>query len=255
MPAETPAKRIPETTRAKMFGPMVIVGGIAWIVHLARPKVGTMLDNDNVGPTVVFGAIAVLVIIAGIFMTRSSMRVVSVEGACPCCGVTSVRRFDKPTDPSSDPTRCGSCIAYLRAGASSLREEALETTQRYYVLNPDQYLPALQRLSNRGGYKFAMPTMCAMCGDPKATHKRKIESGEILVTDPIELFTKHNIVPMVGMAPNPGPPTEDQKNNAGLSHLTAPVCDKHTEKEDRTHGRAPFSEVDVLDKGRQITVT
>jgi hypothetical protein len=232
MPAETPARRIPETTLAKLFGPAVIAGGIAWIVHLARPKVGTMFDNDNVGPTVVFGAVALIIIIIGIFLTRSSMRVVAVEGPCPCCGVSSVRRFDKPTDPSSDPTPCGACIAYLRTSGTALREEALETTQRSYDLAPDQYLPALQRLSNRGGYKFAMPAICAMCGDPKATHKRKIESAELLVTDPIELFTKHNIVPMVGMAPNPGPPTEDQKNNAGLSHLTAPVCDKHTEKEE-----------------------
>src|SRR3569833_4376158 len=119
----------------------LIAGGIAWIVHLARPMVGTMFDNDNVGPTVVFGAVALIIIIIGIFLTRSSMRVVAVEGPCPCCGISSVRRFDKPTDPSSDPTPCGACIAYLRTSGTTLREEALETTQRSGERAPGRGLP------------------------------------------------------------------------------------------------------------------
>lgn len=229
MPGETAARRIPESVLAKLLGPAVIVGGIAWIVHLARPKTGAMFDDDNIGPTVVFGAIALVIIIIGIFLTRSSMRVVSVEGPCPSCGANAVRQFDKPEDPTSSPSPCGACIAYLRASETALREEAIEATENY-VLVPNQYLPALQRVSNRGGFKFEMPTMCAMCGVPHAQHKFKIKNGDALVDDPIELFTKHNIVPMVGMAPNAGPPTEDEKNSKGLSRLTAPVCDKHTEE-------------------------
>ena|SRR5664279_1581782 len=233
MPGETAARRIPETVGAKLFGPLVIIGGIAWIVHLARPKTGTMFDDDNIGPTVVFGAIALVIIIIGIFLTRSSVRVLSVEGACPCCGATAVRQFDKPQDPTSSPSACGACIAYLRATEIALREEATDAIQMYghdYELTPDQYLPAMQRTSNRGGFTFAMPTMCAVCGDPSAPHKRKIKNGDSFPDDPIELFTKHNIVPMVGMAPNSGAPTEDEKNSEGLSRLTAPVCDKHSEK-------------------------
>src|SRR3569833_2436829 len=100
MPAEPPARRIPETTLAKLFGPVVIAGGIAWIVHLARPKVGTMFDNDNVGPTVVFGAVALIIIIIGIFLIRSSMRVVAVEGPWPGGGGGAGRRGEGRAGPS-----------------------------------------------------------------------------------------------------------------------------------------------------------
>ncbi|MEO8845363.1 MAG: hypothetical protein ABI591_29685, partial [Kofleriaceae bacterium] len=159
------------------------------------------------------------------------MRVVSVEGPCPSCGANTVRRFDKPEDPTSGPSACGACIAYLRTSETTLREEAIEAKDDYELV-PTQYLPALQSVSNRGGFKFAMPTMCAICGDPHAHHKFTIKDGDALVDGPMDLFTKHNIVPMVGMAPNAGPPTEDQKNSKGLSRLTAPVCDKHTEQEE-----------------------
>lgn len=235
MPGETVARRIPEPILAKLFGPAVIVGGVAWIVHLARPKAGTMFDDDNIGPTVVFGAIALVIIIIGIFLVRWSIRGVDVEGPCPSCGANAVRQFDKPEDPTSRPSPCGACIAYLRTNETALREEPIEAThriERNYELAPDQYLPTMQRVSNRGGFKFEMPTMCAMCGDPNALHKFKIRNGDALGDDPIELFTKHNIVPMVGMAPNAGPPTEDQKNSKGLSYLVTPVCAKHTEEEE-----------------------
>ena len=181
----------------------------------------------------IFGAIALVIIIIGIFLIRGSIRTVDIEGPCPACGAPAVRQFDKPQDPTSSPTACGACIAYLRATEVSLREEAndaIQMTGHDYELTPDQYLPAMQRISNRGGFTFAMPTMCAVCGDPNAPHKRRIKNGDSFPDDPIELFTKHNIVPLVGMAPNRGAPSEDEKNSAGLSRLTAPVCDKHNEE-------------------------
>src|SRR5664279_5179817 len=102
-----------------------MVGGLALIVHLARPSTGTMFDDDNFGGTAVLGLVGVIVIVAGGFMTRSSMRTITLEGPCPSCGAVSVRNFDKPTDPTSSPSACGSCISYLRGSDDALHEEAI----------------------------------------------------------------------------------------------------------------------------------
>ncbi|HEY6035292.1 MAG TPA: hypothetical protein VIV58_13550, partial [Kofleriaceae bacterium] len=231
MANEATARRINENVLGKLVGPAVMLAGVAWIVHLARPSSGTMLDDDNIGPTVVLGAIALLVVVAGAFLTRYLLRTVTLEGPCPACGVVAARDFDKPADPKSRPTACGSCIAYLRGTGDVLREEAIEAVDMIYVnyeLTADQYEPADNGSSDRY-FTFIMPTMCAVCGDPHAAHHRKIGSSRF-TEDPFEGLNKGHVFAPAGTIPHKRELSEGEKRDEKLSKLRVPVCDKHTEK-------------------------
>jgi hypothetical protein len=212
-----------------LLGPLLVIGAAGLIVHLARPSSGTMFDDDNFGGTFVGLAASIIGLVSGYFITRSAVRDVALRGPCPGCGVVAIREFENPKNLKSWPTACGTCIAYLRANGDEMCEEALETSVwLFYKLSADQYKPAVKR-TNRDGFRFDMPTMCASCGDPNAHDHRDIADGDHFGKDWTEVGYAS---PRAGMAPGTNPPTEDDKNSKGLSHLKVSVCAKHTRNAD-----------------------
>ena len=191
-----------------------------------------MFDNDNFGGTVVLGAAGIVATVVGIVMVRAMFRGIGLRGPCPCCGAVADRGFESPIDPKSLPTQCGTCIAYLRANAKNeVREEVdapLHTlaVELPYALSADQYMPAVQH-TNRKFFKFAMPKMCAACGDPNAHDHRAIKDGDHFGNDlgPFWSQSSH-VLPQAGLA-HRSEPTADDLNSKGLSNLQAPVCEKH----------------------------
>jgi hypothetical protein len=242
MPGEAIASttRVPKTF-SDFIGPLIIVGALAFIVHLARPGSGTMFDHDHFGGTMVGLGAAVIAVVIGGYMTRSSLRASALRGPCPSCGVVENRRFENPADPTSLPTACGVCIAYLRASGNDMREEALDRERRGlpYVLSADQYLPAAKR-TNRNGFKFEMPAMCGVCGDPNAPYHREISDGDHFGKGIGPLWSQStHVLPQAGMGPSAA--TEDDKHSRGLSGLKIPVCAKHTEDEDMMNDVLKYS--------------
>ncbi len=233
MPNEA-TSRAPRTLR-DFIGPVVVVGAVVLIVHVVRPEAGTMFDDDNFGGTVVLGMAAIVAAVVGVVVTRATLRRVALRGPCPSCGAMALRGFASPADPTSLPTQCGTCIAYLRATeADEVREETDAQVQHLavkfpYALRADQYMPAVQH-TNRRFFTFEMPPMCATCGDPNATHKRDINDGDHFGDGLVDLASSGHAPGRVGAAPSS--PTQDDKNSQGLSNLKAPVCEKHTESAD-----------------------
>ena len=240
MPGEhDPSARIPFSL-GELIAPGVLVGvlvgAIALLVHLVHPSSGTMFDEDNIGPTVVLGPVAIVALVVGIVIVRSSLRAVMLKGPCPACGTVAARGFESPVDDRSLPTQCGTCIAYLRANS---KDEVLEevdgpahglSVKFPYVLAADQYMPAVQH-TNRKFFKFAMPKMCAACGDLNAHGKRPIKDGDHFGKDLGPWSQQYHVLPQVGSA-HRSEPTEDDLDSKGLSNLRAPVCEKHTENAD-----------------------
>lgn len=123
-----------------------------------------------------------------------------------------------------------------------MREEALDAVEMIrtpYVLVSDQYLPAVRK-TNRGYYRFEMPPMCAVCGDPHATHHREIGNGDAMGNDLSALGVVGAIAGDVAGVPSrqrdqrtgsTTEPTDNERNSRGLSELKAPVCAKHTKDE------------------------
>jgi hypothetical protein len=228
--------------------PLLVVAAIGWVGYLVHLGIGTSFDDAHVGATVVGTlAFAVGAVVGGYGTSRlkASMRSVTMQGACPCCGAMRQRTFEDPSSSKSPPTPCGACIAYLRATGDEMREEAVDAFEMIrtpYVLTAEQYRPAV-KLTNRGGYTFEMPTMCAVCGDPAAPHRRDIGNGDSLADDLGALGALGSVVSTVADVPRGrvGPvyrvvsstaPDQAEKDSRGLSHLKAPVCAKHTEKEE-----------------------
>jgi hypothetical protein len=230
----------------ELVSPLLVLGAIGWCVHLAHLGIGAMFDDANIGSTVVGSVAAAIAAIAGGYGTSELLgarRSVVLRGACPCCGEVRQRTFEEPASSKSRPTPCGACVAYLRATGDEIREEGLERFEMIrtpYVLTAQQYKPAVRR-TNRGYFTFEMPAMCAVCGAPHATHKREIGNGDSLGADlgalgvvaglagdmfvPPSVYQKDNLVPVPGATA----PSESEANSKGLSHLKAPVCEKHTE--------------------------
>ena len=223
MANEATTRRIQANPLGKLVGPAVMLAGIAWIVHVVRA--GTMFDDLlSVGLV----GLALVVILFGVLITRTVMRAVVLEGPCPNCGVLAIRQFDKPSDPKSSPLPCGACIAYLRGTGDVVREEAIEacdTSAVSYRLAWDQYSPAVKESSGRY-FKFIMPKMCAICGDPNAPHQSLIRNSDKRGAHDLDILTQGNVInnPTAKLEP-----TEDDKHNDKLSNLRAPVCDKHTD--------------------------
>ena len=98
-----------------------------------------------------------------------------------------------------------------------LRAKGVEVTEEHadaadldwleYALPPERYLPVV-KIDNRSHFKFEMPAMCAICGSPDARQHREIGCGSS------------------GTTQDPSRGYDDK-----LSHLTAPVCKKHSEAE------------------------
>jgi len=245
MPGE-PTTRAPATAR-DFLGPLVFLGAIGLIVHVVRPASGTMFDDDNFGGTVVLGAVAIVATVLGAIFTRATLRGVGLRGPCPSCATVAVRRFESQLDPRSLATRCGTCIAYLRANPSDEVHEETDAQVQHlavkfpYALSADQYTPAVKHTSRRY-FTFAMPTFCATCGDPDASHKREINDGDHFGNDLSSLATSGHVPGRVGAAPSAA--TDDDKNSRGLSNLKAPVCSKHTEDAD------PFGDVVGYSSGK-----
>jgi len=224
MANEATTRRIRVNPLGKLFGPALMLGGFGWIVHVVRA--GTMFD-DLVSLGLV--GIAVIAIILGALMLRTDIRAVLLEGPCPNCGVVATRQFDKPADPKSSPTACGACIAYLRGTGDVVREEsidALDTIHVNYELTSDQYEPAVKASSGRY-YKFIMPKLCAICGDPNAPQALVIDHGNSASAHDLDFLTQGNVInnPTAKIEP-----TEAEKLDDKLSNLRAPVCDKHADK-------------------------
>lgn len=239
MPSEpSPSARIPFAL-GDLIAPAlivgVLVGAIALIVHLVRPTAGTMFDDDNIGPTVVLGPVAIIVLVIGGVIVRSSLRGIMLRGPCPGCGAVAVRWYASPLDPRSLPTQCGTCIVYLRASSKDEVREEVEApfhglaNELPYALSADQYMSAVQH-TNRKFFKFVMPKMCAACGDPNARDKRAIENGDYISKDLGPWSQQYHVLPQVGIAPGSHPPSEEDINSKGLSNLQAAVCEKHTKK-------------------------
>jgi hypothetical protein len=235
----------------ELVSPLLVLASLGWCIYLAHLGITAMFDDANVGPTV-FGTLAFAVAaIAGGYGTSlllTSMRSVVLRGACPCCGEVWQRTFEEPSKTKVRPTPCGACVAYLRATGDEIREEGLEQFEMFrtpYVLTAEQYRPAVKR-TNRNYFTFQMPAMCALCGAPHAPHKREIGNGDSLGADlgvlgalasvaadvagAPSLSPRDHVLPVTGAAHTSGP-NEAEQNSRGLSHLKAPVCDKHTESE------------------------
>jgi hypothetical protein len=241
----------PREAAFELISPLLVLASIGWCIHLVQLGLTAMFDDENVGPTVVGTLAFAIAAIAGGYGTSlllASIRSVVLRGACPCCGEIRHRTFEEPANTKSPPTPCGACIAYLRATGDEIREEALEQFEMIrtpYVLTAAQYKPAAKR-THRGYFTFQMPTMCAVCGAPHAPHKREIGNGDSLGSDLGALGAvvavaadvsgtpswsqKDHVLPLVGSG-STSEPTEAEKNSHGLSHLKAPVCDKHTASE------------------------
>lgn|SRR5664279_60880 len=217
-----------------LIGLAVLAGAIALIVYLACPHSGTMFDDDNFGGTVVLGAVAIVAAVIGILIARQNLRGVTLQGPCPVCGAVAYRGFDSPVDPKSLPTQCGTCIAYLRANSKDEVHEEVDgpvhglAVELPYALSADQYMPAVQH-TNRKFFKFAMPKMCAACGDPNAHGTRAIKDGDHFGKGLGPWSQQYHVLPQVGSA-HQSETTEDDINSKGLSNLQAPVCEKHTKK-------------------------
>ena len=230
----TASTRVPWSPSA-LVPPLVLLGAIGLLVHVARPASGKMFDDSNVGGTVVLGVVGVVAVVIGIVMTRAMLRGVALRGPCPICGAVADRKFASAVDPKTLPSACGTCIAYLRPNArNEVREETDTQVQNLpvkfpYALSADQYMPAVQRTS-RNYFKFEMPTMCATCGDPNAPHKRDINDGDHFGDDIFDAANAGHAPGQIGAAASAS--TDDDKHSRGLSHLKAPVCDKHTEEAD-----------------------
>jgi hypothetical protein len=211
----------------------MVVGVIAWIVHLIHLGFERMFDDDHFGGTVVLSIVAVIAAVFGGLGTqklRASLRSTVLRGPCPCCGVVASRRFESLTDRWSPSTPCGACIAYLRrTGTDEMQEVAIETFEmigRPYALTAEQYLPVVKR-TNRNYFKFEMPTMCSVCGDPNAPYKRDIGDGDAFDTSLDGFWSqKNHVLPQAGMGPSA--PSAEDVNSRGLSELKSPVCAKHT---------------------------
>jgi hypothetical protein len=227
-------------------GPVLIVGAVGWVVRLFASGIGAMFDDANIGATVVGTIAAFVALVVGWFGTSrllAATRGVVLEGPCPSCGAVGVRLFESVADPKSPPTACGRCVAYLRAASDKMCEEsadALEMIRTPYVLVSAEYLPAVRK-TNRGFYRFDMPTMCAVCGDAHATHHREIGNGDAMGTDLGALGAIGTLAEGVADVPfrqrdqrtgSTSEPTDDDRNSKGLSKLTAPVCAKHTKDAD-----------------------
>ena len=101
-----------------------------------------------------------------------------------------------------------------------------------YVLTATQYKPAAKDPADtRRNFKFAMPTMCSICGDPDAPFKRTIYNSNNYDKDLFELANSGHAIGQVGSIPSGV--TEDEKNDRRLGTLKSPVCAKHTEDADR----------------------
>lgn len=234
MANEATTRRIEGNPLGKLVGPAVMLAGIAWIVHVVRA--GTMFDDLlSVGLV----GLALVVILFGVLITRTVMRAVVLEGPCPNCGVVAIRQFDKPSDPKSSPLPCGACIAYLRGTGGVVREEAidaLDLIQVNYELTWDQYGPAVKASSGRY-FKFIMPKMCAVCGDPNAPHALVIDNANSGSAHDLDFLTQNHVInnPTAKIEP-----TEDDKRNDKLSNLRVPVCDKHADKFDFRRALSAF---------------
>ncbi len=216
----------------ELASPIMLAGVGIFIVHLVRIGFGSMFDDDHIGSTVVGFVAAVIAAVFGGLGTQklvATLRATVLHGPCPCCGAIAARRFESLTDRWSPSTACGVCIAYVRRDGLEMREVALETFEmigRPYTLHSDQYLRAVKH-TNRNYFKFEMPAMCSVCGDPDAPFMRDIGDGDAFGTSLDGFWSQQNhVLPGAGMGPSA--PTVDDENSRGLSQLRTPVCAKHT---------------------------
>ncbi len=230
-----------------LAAPVCVAGAVYWAIHLVR-GFGHLLDDRQVGPTVVGTAFFAFVFVFGLVVLvdlPAFFRRVVVRGACPRCGAEGQRIFEARQGADAGPTPCGACGAYLCARGNQVREEltaAADTSCLPYELPPQRYLPAAQR-DSKGHYQFAWPTTCAVCGASGATHHIRIAArsdggsrfkllGGIarVATDLSDTPSpsRHDHV-LVRPGRSPGSSDPSKQHDLALDHLEVPVCAEHTE--------------------------
>lgn len=205
-------------------GLMVFAAAVVLVVY----AVLRFLDGDTtIGVVLVVGA-GVVALVGGM-VAGDAKRTSEIVSACPVCGAERQRKFMALKDEPDPPSACGACLAYLRVNLGSLevKEEAVEATG-FYAVQPAQYQSVVPRNGDaERSFKFEMPTMCAVCGEPDASSLRDIVDGNPAagagggLTGNLAYRANSNPVP--GTATSPG-----KELDAALSNLKIPVCAKHS---------------------------
>ncbi len=251
-PSAVVGKRLPAWDfRGLVLGAVAIamlLGSVWWVIHLMRGH-GHLLDDGNtlgtVGGTALF-VLAFIIGVVGVSSLPGYFRKLVVESECPRCGVRAVRKFQNPKAEHTEPTKCGNCVAYLRAQGDWVSEESVDACDMAmvpYSVGSKRYLLTVER-DGRNRFVFQMPAICAVCGSPEASHRRKIGHlgdgsagdsivGQIVAKELTYAARSWQVAgPMLGnsTASRPEePPSQEDKADAALGELEVPVCARHTE--------------------------
>jgi hypothetical protein len=224
----------------RVIGTLCFLAPFWWIVELIRHA--SYRFNDGLIATIGLSAVFVLLFIIGVLALSSWGGYFSktvLESDCPVCGTRAKRDYNERA------TSCGTCIAYLRADGTRVREESIDAQDGSYMVEDKRLRPALKPLG-RDGVAVAMPAICAVCGSPDATQQRTI--SRIFETElpgasiagavakevaysamSREARAKTGLWGPLGSGPYQGVkgPAKDADLDPALAEVKFPVCETH----------------------------
>jgi hypothetical protein len=162
---------------SKVVGKRVTGESPGWTLYIVAAVLVVLSVRSFVAHDPAWGGVyafaAVVVALIGRTLRGDTKRTAEILSACPVCGAPRQRGFMVVRDERNPYTSCGACIAYLRLDLDSLEvSEEASDANAIYVVNAAQYVNVVPRTNV--GFKFQMPTICAVCGAAEAPHLRKL---------------------------------------------------------------------------------